>query len=607
MLETITILKERIKLEIFGILIILVIVCAANIKLFAQNNDSVSIICVSKAKLGESIPVLVKFIDPVNGINRKNTGKYNLVYSNNGLAIDTVYSKMGIGSILTTVESANSFSISIEPYNGSKTINIFEDIPQIILNGEISTNTSLTNDYDYIINNDLHINAGVKLLIEDGTRLFFGENVNLFIHGVVTVTGTESNPVLFSALDISKPWGGVILNNNNATDSTLFLNTFFIKGGGNSNYVFGHSNSQAIIKAENSKLVVDHCYFLDNVGKCFGSLNSKLTIIDSYLTRSDTGGEFAQSIVKAKRVYVIDIPNNDTNPIDDDNDAMYFNSVHSSLLPSVVDSCVFVTGQDDCIDQNGAILDIRNCWIQDYYHEGIAASNTNRVDVFNCLIKDCEQGIEAGYGNPQVYVNHCVVIDNAVGIRFGDSYNWGCTGKMDVTNSIMYNNVDNVLNYDIATQGEVSEAIVISYSITNDTQYDNSSNCIVGVPLFDDDYFLIQNSPGKGLSSTHLDMGLYNPSSNNTDYIFTENKYLLIAPNPVSDYTTIYYFTEKQSAIKILIRNTQGVQIAEILESNVNLGNNSSTFNASSVNQGLYLVSLYLDNQFVESVKMIVY
>ncbi|MFC1552638.1 CotH kinase family protein [Candidatus Latescibacterota bacterium] len=106
-----------------------------------------------------------------------------------------------------------------------------------------------------------------------------------------------------------------------------------------------------------------------------------------------------------------------------------------------------------------------------------------------------------------MFVDHCVVINNDVGIRFGDSYDWGCRGSMTVTNTILYNNTDNIRNHDIKTNGPVENAIGITYSMTNDSEYDGFMHCITGIPLFDENYYLTIDSPGIGVGINMSDMG----------------------------------------------------------------------------------------------------
>ena len=572
---------------------------------FANDSDSVKIISVSKCKPGESLPIFVDFTDFNGDDNNYINGTFNLVTTGNTILDDNVGVKYGKGLVLSQVLLETDFTISVEGYNGAKQVVVEQDIPQINLSGSVGMDTYLENTSDYYLYEDLVINENVTLTVEAGTRVFIGEDVNIIVHGILSIEGTQLEPILFSAIDQNKAWGGINILNSNIEDSSRITYAFINRAGGNSDFVFGHSNSQAVIKCENSNLIVSNCYITDNEGKCFGSTNSNLKILDSYITRSDLGGEFIQSIVNAKNVYVVDIPDGDHIIADDDNDGFYFNAVHPSGNSSIVDSCIFVTGEDDAIDHNGAKLEIRNCIIDDFNHEGIAASNSNSVFVFNTLIKDCEQGIEAGYGNPLVNIEHCVLIDNGVGVRFGDNYNWGCTGEINIINSISYNNTDNFKNFDILTGGPVSDAINVSYCMTNDIEYDNYPYCIVGNPIFEQDYFLAQNSPGRGMASTGLDLGLYNPLSKVERNVFGDSC-LNIYPNPVQDMVNIHYYSINSAQLKLVVTDIFGCKITELKTRQSAIGNNQIQFNIESFASGMYFVCFYSNDVLLKTEKMIV-
>ena len=142
---------------------------------------------------------------------------------------------------------------------------------------------------------------------------------------------------------------------------------------------------------------------------------------------------------------------------------------------------------------------------------GLPRPTPNRVRIFNTVVRGCGQGIEAGYGSPRVLVDHCVVVENEVGLRFGDSYDRGSQGRMLVSNSIVYNNVDNVLNYDLKTGQPVPGGITISYSLVEDSELDSSATVWSETPIFDDDYSLLPSSPGKGQGIDGTDIGLIDP------------------------------------------------------------------------------------------------
>jgi len=168
-----------------------------------------------------------------------------------------------------------------------------------------------------------------------------------------------------------------------------------------------------------------------------------------------------------------------------------------------------MTGEDDGIDHSKANLLVEDTVVDDMLNEGIAASQLNRLTVTNSLIMNCDQGIEAGWGRPEVIIDHCTVIYNRVGLRLGDSYDWGCQGTLTATNSIIIDSDNhNIWNYDIAIEGPRANAVNITYSIVNQDDYDNGVGCITGVPLFNPDFTLQAQSVGNEAASDHLNMGL---------------------------------------------------------------------------------------------------
>jgi hypothetical protein len=463
------------------------------------------IIAPASVKSGESIPIVVRLLTSSAVINTKTTKEVQLHSEKACFGIDTFNVKKGVGSITTTVQAVDDFVISIEGMNSQKNICLLDTIPVVTHTGTISNHAIWQASQEHHITADLTVSQGGQLTIEKGTRIVIDSKVNVIVNGELEIKGDKENPVLVTCQNRDAPWGGFVINE---TDVSIEY-CFFIHGGADDSRIFGHSNSQPVLLANNSDVSISNCFFLDNVGKALGVSRARIRIEKSLISRCDTGGEFHHSEVHVTGCHILDIPNDDGVFVDDDNDGFYFADVPSDPeVNSSVENTFIITGKDDAIDHNLARLEIRNCWLEGFMHEGVAGSNGNWVTVFNTVVKNCEQGIEAGYGSPDVTVDHCVVVDNDVGIRFGDSYDWGCEGTMTVTNTILFNNDDNIHNFDLLTQAPVDSAILISYSMTNDSEYDSSPFCITGTPLFTDDYFLKPGSPGKNQASDGLDMGL---------------------------------------------------------------------------------------------------
>ena len=458
-----------------------------------------------RVKSGERFPIVAFALNNKFQINTHITEKAQLQSKNAILENDIVSIKKGAGCLSARIQARAGFDIFLDKFIGIKSIILCDSIPEKNYAGTIDTPTETWDDqFDRHITGDLRVSAGTELNIESGTRVLLDAGVNIFINGTLLVEGTQEKPVQFISKNWDSPWGGIEINNSVAT----LLFCFFVNGGADASRAFGHSQSQPVFKANSSEVSLTNCYLFDNVGKALGTDRSRLNLNNCLISRCDTGGEFHYSVVNIANTYVLDIPNDDGIFVDDDNDGFYFADVSSETEePSRVENCFIITGKDDAIDHNKARLEINNCWLEDFMHEGVAGSSANWVRVYNTIAKNCEQGIEAGYGSPNVFVDHCVLVDNDVGLRFGDSYDWGCSGKMIVQNTIVFNNKDNIYNFDLKTQSPVDSGIVISYSMTNDSEYDHYPFCITGIPEFDEDYYLSSDSPGKGMANDGADLG----------------------------------------------------------------------------------------------------
>ncbi|MBN1971454.1 MAG: CotH kinase family protein [Candidatus Delongbacteria bacterium] len=424
------------------------------------------------------------------------------VVINGELLEDKVIIYRGLGSITLENIPENDFSVGLEGYTESVIVKKMINPDIVILEGELSEDIVLSKDNVYKIINDLYVPKRTKMSIQTGCNIIISEDVNIEISGSMSIMDSDDDFVFFSSESNDIHWGGLRFVDCDTKQD--LKKSFFISGGGNPEFNFGHSLSQPVIYIENSNIDVYQCYLIDNPGKGFGLLDSELNIYNTLISRCDTGGQENNSTVKFYKSDILEIPDSDHLIDDDDNDGFYF----SGGVNCEVNECNIILTEDDAIDHNGADLKIVDCWISDIYHEGVASSNINTCYVYNTYFSNCDNGVEAGYGAPEVIVDHCTFEENNVGIKFGDSYDWGCTGTLTVTNSICYNNGDNIHNFDIQTNGPVEGAIDITYSITNDSEYDNNISCFSAIPELDSLKFIVPGSPGYGRGYDRRDLGL---------------------------------------------------------------------------------------------------
>jgi len=493
--------------------------------------ETLRIICPKWVPPTANIPIIVKALNNAQVLDRYFSDELD-ISSTALLNPDVIIINHGAGGIVAACDHEDDFSVSINGF--TKNINVIQDWPVLNHSGEFSGSENWNNLAIHHITSDIYINATDTLSISEGCRVIVNPDVNIWVYGVLLIEGSSEAPVVISAADPVEAWGGIrIINQENGSE---FSNVIFTDGGDNQEYIFGHSSSQPVVFVYFSQLALNNCYFIQNTGKALGGVNSTIFITDCMINKCDTGGEFQSCYVIVEDSHISEIPDADGVVNDDDNDGLYFYNYLPSMgdEPSLINNCIFTIGEDDGIDHNEAKLRIENCLITNFYHEGIAASAGNFAAIYNCVITDCEQGIEAGYGNPQVTINHCVILNNDIGIRFGDSYLEGCTGHITVKNSICFDNLDNILNFDLLIQDSVANAIFAAYTMTNDSHYNQYPFCINAVPEFSAGYYLTPGSPGVSMADDGCDMGLYQCGTGVDEAIVTGFDFIAY-PNPCKD------------------------------------------------------------------------
>ena len=466
-------------------------------------------IAPSRVTLGHPLPVAVIIPEINSRIDYSQT--FRLQADSSGIAPDEFVVKRGRGSVYATLDTPGFQLLELYDDAGNlfaiSGVLVEEQPTYRELSGILSGDELIWNSAEVIhLTGDVTIPSGSLLTIQPGARIELDQHVCIVVQGEIISQGTPAEPVFFTSHLPGIYWGEI----DHAGSNGSYYYTFFTEGGGDSSQAYGHSNSQPVISGWAPDLLLDNVYILDNPGKAMGLGSATLEMNSSLISRCDTGGELHHTLAHIQNCYYLDIPDNTGIPLDDDNDALYLQAAWSGGDDSTqVNNCVFITGTDDGIDHNGANVLIRECVIDDYYSEGIAASNANNIEIFNTLIVNCYQGIEAGYGSPAVFVNHCTLVGNEIGLRFGDEYNTAAEGTLTVINSIVDNSLQyNVWNWDQSIQGPIPDAIFITYSIVNQPPYDQGEGCATGTPIFTVDYNLAPASPGIGIASDSLDMGI---------------------------------------------------------------------------------------------------
>ncbi|MBT4036192.1 MAG: T9SS type A sorting domain-containing protein [Candidatus Marinimicrobia bacterium] len=434
---------------------------------------------------------------------------------NDSVLDSVVIIKKGVGTYLLNTSDLNgpiSLTVQMNEELGNEII-----IPQFIptqtdtVSGSISLGETIWgSNSDIYIDGDLDIPSGANLLINAGAHINFSEHSNIVTHGTLNITGTKDNPVLFTSENWDQPWGGIEYY---SSDSDIEY-CFFINAGGDPDKGWQHTNRQPIIFGkENSNLSIINSFILYSPGKALGSHTSVLSVDSSVVSFVHHGGEFHYTNFTFNHSYMLNIPNDDGIFADTDNDGFHIDYRHPQITaPSRILNSFFITGKDDAIDHHSARVDVENCWIEGWMNEGVAASGSDTIKVSNTIAKNCANGFEAGHGSPKLIIDHSVAIENGRGFRFGDDYTTPSTGLIRVTNSIAFNNNDNIHNYTYHLHGPMPDGILLSYCITNDSEYDTTSINFTGVPNFKSNYRLHHYSIGASMGTEGTNLGLVAPS-----------------------------------------------------------------------------------------------
>ena len=392
----------------------------------------------------------------------------------------------GRGSTSTTIERAGDLELFLGDCPTPTRSLTAAERPMREVSGEVSGDDLLWASGEDIYVTDVVVPEGSSLVIEAGVRVFAAPDENIVAHGSIHVRGTVEDPVLFTRAS-EESWGGFrfLTGSEGVVEHALLIG-----GGGNASYAFGHSSSQPVFYVSRADCTVVGGGAIDNEGKGYSSNRGRVTIRDVVVSRCDTGGEHYRSLVLYEDSHVLEMPDADGRADDDDNDGVYFNRPYVEddvVQASVVRNNVFAYGEDDAIDQNGALVVVENCWMEGFAHEGIAASNAHGVTVRDTVIINAEQGIEAGYGRPQVVVEHCLLSGNGVGLRFGDTYDTSSYGHLSVHHTVVVGSLGHsVYNYVEALDGPRPGAIDISCSMVNDSDWNGVAGNFAGTAAWDE-------------------------------------------------------------------------------------------------------------------------
>lgn len=294
----------------------------------------------------------------------------------------------------------------------------------------------------------LTIASEATLTIGAGSVIVVDPGITVAVEGRIVVAGTVQRPVVFTAQDRTRPWGGFLFETG--ASGGEFTGAIFTASGADPSWFanhpgHGHSHrsDQCLFYLSNgARVSLTGCFLVENHGQAGHGEGSTLTLTGCLIQRCVTAGQYNGGAVVARDCAFVEFPSGSAPFVDGDNDAFYLTGGSHSFT-----DCLLGWALDDAIDAGdgpeGSVTFDR-CWIESCYHEALALSSGPRhVKVADTVALNCGQGIECGYGDPDVDADRCLCTGNLVGARFGDNYDWTYSGFLDVRDSLLiYNGRD---------------------------------------------------------------------------------------------------------------------------------------------------------------------
>jgi hypothetical protein len=312
--------------------------------------------------------------------------------------------------------------------------------------GTLSASADWGEDARVHVTGNLTIAPAATLTIGAGSIIKLAAGATVRVEGSVRVNGAQDRPVVFTPGRRSEPWGGFVC----VGASTRVTMTFAVLTGSgadprwfdnNSGYGGSHKREQpCLYLGSGVQAQLTDCYLVHSAGQAGHGEGASLTMTRCLVQRHTTTGQYNEGSVTMNQTALIEFPAADVPWVDGDNDGMYLTGGAHALT-----DCLIGWTLDDGVDAGGGsgVMSFTRCWFESTYHEGFALSTSNRRYLDGCVTLNCGQGIECGYGSLRVEADGCFSTANAVGVRFGDCYDWDYDGFLTVTDSlILFNKRD---------------------------------------------------------------------------------------------------------------------------------------------------------------------
>jgi len=440
--------------------------------------------------------------------------------------------------------TSDSNSIKITLTDTSSITAIFERTDEIILPTVLQTDTTLTvGGSPYLAKGDLFVSEGATLTIEEGVEIQMTDKSNIFIHGNLTVNGSQSNPVVIKSNTNSgsSKWGVLCLENTTAPSIISHLE---IRGATKGSDAVKHVGA---ISAHNSTIYMDNIRIEDALFPVYAQY-SKVEISNSILHSDYTSDLINIKYADSALVENCDLRGN----ISYDTDAIDYDGINNGIIRGNTIYNFFGENSDGIDLGEGAknIL-IENNLIFNCTDKGISVGQAATTIIKNNVIVNCAQGVGIKDDSSYAYIDRNTFYGNAYAVASFEKNLGAGGGNVDIVNSILSKSTIAPFFLD-----ELS-LLNVSYSLSDTKEMPGVGNLFTN-PLFSNNFYLMENSPaidsGDPSSSTDpdgstADLGAYYfDGLDHINVLITEIHY-----NPANgdDYEFIELYNAGQSSINL--------------------------------------------------------
>lgn len=463
-------------------------------------------------------------------------------------------------------------------YASNQSVAAFDD--SIYVSGNITSNQVWDRYTTVFVTDDVTVDDGVTLRIEDGVPVYFMGHYAINVQGTLRAIGTSESPVIFTRQDTSGfsgddttgGWHGIRIDGTNSTNDSSIFEYCTIQFG---KAFLSDDNWQnmggGMFIRDFDKVRIEDCTIEYNKSSSYGAglriHSADIKIINSKImnnTSSNNGGGF----------YV-------------------YESDNMQLIGCLISNNYARNGGG--LITNHSDFDVTNCTFADnsatYDGHAFRADGTSANMTFtNCIFwADTDYQIYLSSDSNDPNFRYCNIKGDSSAFEGGGAgANYTGTYENNI-NSDPYFTVNGIYPYTLESNSPC----------INEGTPDTSGYSIPKMDIAGNDR----------IYEGQIDMGCYEsqvPAAiNENSPVANTFEIYQNYPNPFNPVTTIKYSLPYNAQVTIVLYNALGQKLETLVQSVQTAGIHSFQFDGSNYSSGIYYYHIYLDNGMRQARKMV--